>query len=275
MTVTRSGPNAAAPSPTGEGAARLEARGVHVRFAGVHALDDVHLAVEQGEIVGLIGPNGAGKTTLVNALSGFQRPTTGHVLLDGADITRWAAHRRARAGVARTFQSVRAFRGLTVRENVEAAARSAGAAGRGAAALTGEVLDLVGLGPSAGSVASALSYGQERRLGIARALAGRPRILLLDEPAAGLNEQESDELLEILRGIRADHGCGLLVIEHDMRLIMRLCDRLHVLDYGRTLAAGLPAEVARDARVREAYLGSSVTRVGAAGAGEEGSRAAG
>ncbi len=244
-----------AAAPPGGGPVRLETRAVGVRFVGVHALVEVDAQVAEGEIVGLIGPNGAGKTTLVNVLSGFQRPTTGHVLLDGQDITRWPAHRRARGGVARTFQSVRSFRGLTVRENVEAAAFATGESRSAARDTTEAVLRLVGLSAIAEMTASAVSYGQERRVGIARALASKPRILLLDEPAAGLNEAESDELLAILSSLRTDLGCGLLVIEHDMRLIMRLCDRLHVLDYGQTICQGPPAQVAKDPRVLEAYLG--------------------
>lgn len=239
-----------------DGSTRLEARGIHVRFAGVHALAAVDLALEAGEIVGLIGPNGAGKTTLVNTVSGFQRPTEGQILLDGRDITSWPAHRRARQGVARTFQAVRVFGGLTVQENLEAAVFATGGSRRTAEATCREMVRLVGLEGLAPVRADSLSYGQERRLGIARALAGRPRLLLLDEPAAGLNEQESDQLLASLVEIRERFGCGLLVIEHDMRLIMRLCDRLHVLDHGSTLAEGTPEDVARDPQVLAAYLGS-------------------
>ncbi len=227
-----------------------------MRFAGVHALAAVDLTLERGEIVGLIGPNGAGKTTMVNTISGFQRPAEGRIVLDGKDITRWPTHRRARHGIARTFQAVRAFGGLTVQENLEAAVFATGGSRRAAARVCDEMLGLVGLLESSAMRADSLSYGQERRLGIARALAGRPGLLLLDEPAAGLNEQESDELLESLEGIRSRLGCGLLVIEHDMRLIMRLCDRLHVLDHGSTLASGLPNEVARDPQVLAAYLGT-------------------
>ncbi|HST67772.1 MAG TPA: ABC transporter ATP-binding protein [Mycobacteriales bacterium] len=233
----------------------LGTRGVHVRFAGVHAVADVELTLEAGEVVGLIGPNGAGKTTLVNVLSGFQRPTEGTVVLDGTDVTRWPPHRRGRAGIGRTFQSVRVFAGLSVLENLEAAAYGGGRSRRDAVRTAGELLEMVGLTDAARSRAGSLAYGQERRLGIARALAAGPRFLLLDEPAAGLNEQESDELLELLRSLRTERGVALLVIEHDMRLIMRLCDRLHVLDHGRTIAAGGPADVARDPAVLDAYLG--------------------
>ena len=233
----------------------LEARGVHVRFAGVHAVADVDLALSAGEVVGLIGPNGAGKTTLVNVLSGFQRPTGGSVRLDDTDVTRWPPHRRGRAGIGRTFQSVRVFAGLSVLENLESAAYAAGRSRRDAARDAAGLLELVGLAGQARDRAGGLAYGQERRLGIARALAAGPRFLLLDEPAAGLNEQESDELLALLRGLRADRDVALLVIEHDMRLIMRLCDRLHVLDHGRTIAAGAPADVATDQAVLDAYLG--------------------
>ena len=238
------------------GSRRLEARGIHVRFAGVHALAAVDLAFEAGEIVGLIGPNGAGKTTLVNTISGFQRPAEGQILLDGRDITRWPAHRRARHGIARTFQAVRVFGGLTVQENLEAAVFATGGSRRTAETACRDMLALVGLDGLGPVRADSLSYGQERRLGIARALAGSPRLLLLDEPAAGLNEQESDQLLDSLVEIRERFGCGLLVIEHDMRLIMRLCDRLHVLDHGSTLAEGTPEDVARDPQVLAAYLGA-------------------
>lgn len=232
----------------------LETIGLNVRFSGVHALDDVHLRVSSGEIVGLIGPNGAGKTTLVNALSGFQKPHSGDVKLNGRRITRWSADKRCRRGVSRTFQSVRSFRGLSVRDNV-AAAVSASGKGRKSAEAVDEVLNLVGLADRAEAMAGSLSYGEERRLGIGRALSVRPAILLFDEPAAGLNEQESDALLDVFTGIRTKYGCGMLIIEHDMRLIMRLCDRLHVLNYGRTLCEGTPGEVARDPQVLEAYLG--------------------
>ncbi len=241
--------------PGRAGETRLETTGLNVRFSGVHAVDDVNLRVSDGEIVGLIGPNGAGKTTLVNALSGFQRPSSGDVRLNGRRITRWSPDKRSRNGVSRTFQSVRSFRGLSVRDNIAAAVSAAGSRGRKAAELVDEVLNLVSLAGRGEALAGSLSWGEERRLGIGRALSVRPKILLFDEPAAGLNEQESDDLLDVFTGIRARYGCGLLIIEHDMRLIMRLCDRLHVLNYGRTLCEGTPGEVAQDPLVLEAYLG--------------------
>jgi len=234
----------------------LEGRGVTVQFEGLRALDGVDLTVAHGEILGLIGPNGAGKTTLVNVLSGFQRPTSGSVWMSGRDVTRRSAGRRARAGLARTFQNVRLFNDLSVLENVEAAAIGVGTSPRAARPLAWRVLERLGLEGAATQAAGSLPYGDERRLGIARALAVRPSFLLLDEPAAGLNEAESFELVTVLAGIRGDVGCGLIVIEHDMAVIMRLCDRLQVLDYGRTIAIGTPAEARRDPAVLAAYLGS-------------------
>jgi ABC-type branched-subunit amino acid transport system ATPase component len=238
---------------------RLEATGVKVHFEGVRAVDGVDITLERTQILGLIGPNGAGKTTLVNALSGFQRPTAGQVQLGGAEVTGWPPHRLARRGLSRTFQNIRLFPFLSVYENVEAGAVSTGMPRREATRWTNELLERFLLGDKSASDARALPYGDERRLGIARALATRPRFLLLDEPAAGLNEVESEELARSLREIHGTFGCGLLVIEHDMQVIMSLCDRIQVLDYGKTIAIGTPAEIRRDPAVLAAYLGTEGT----------------
>jgi branched-chain amino acid transport system ATP-binding protein len=246
---------AGAAAPSGVGGL-LEAREIRVHIRGVRALDGVDLELRPAEILGLIGPNGAGKTTLVNVLSGFQRATTGSVALAGEEITTWTTAEIARAGLVRTFQDVRLFSGLTVFENVEAAAVTDGASRREARELAGELLARLGLEARRGEPAAGLPHGEERRLGIARALAARPRFLLLDEPAAGLDEAESDELVDALASIREAFRLGLLVIEHDMRLIMRLCERIQVLDHGQTIAIGTAAEVRRDPAVLTAYLGS-------------------
>jgi branched-chain amino acid transport system ATP-binding protein len=240
-------------APPGE---RLRASGMSVHFAGLRAVDDVDVALDRGEILGLIGPNGAGKTTLVNALSGFQEPTAGRIHLGDREVTGWPAHRLTRAGLARTFQSVRLFRRLSVLENVTAGALALGVSRAEAESRALELLEQARLGDLAEVRGDALSHGDERRVGIVRALATRPTFLLLDEPAAGLNEAESDELVSSLAELRQQFGLGLLVIEHDMRLIMRLCDRIHVIDHGKTIAIGTPAEVRVDPAVLEAYLGS-------------------
>jgi ABC-type branched-subunit amino acid transport system ATPase component len=234
---------------------RLEARGLAVHFEGVKAVDGVDLTLRRGEILGLIGPNGAGKTTFVNALTGFQRLTAGAVAIDGVDVTGWRSSRLTRAGLARTFQSVRLYPRLTVLENVEAGAVGVGLGRRAAREVASELVVRHGLARRAHDPASGLPHGEERRLGIVRALASRPRYLLLDEPAAGLNEVEADELVNALGRIRDDLDCGLMVIEHDMRVIMSLCERIQVLDYGRTISIGTPAEVRSDPAVLTAYLG--------------------
>ena len=233
----------------------LEARDIRVHIRGVKAVDGVDLGLRRGQILGLIGPNGAGKTTLVNVLAGFQRATGGRVVLGDEDITTWEPSEIARAGVVRTFQDVRLFAALTVFENVEAAAVSTGATRRSARELSWAILERVGLDGLAPR-ASALPHGEQRLLAIARALAARPRFLLLDEPAAGLDEGESDELVGALAAIRDAFELGLLVIEHDMRLIMKLAESIQVLDYGRTIALGTPAEIRRDPAVLSAYLGA-------------------
>jgi branched-chain amino acid transport system ATP-binding protein len=241
----------ASPRPGGA----LRASAVSRAFAGVHALDGVSLEVRRGEVVGLIGPNGAGKSTLVNVVTGFDRPTSGTVELEGRDITRWTPNRRGRHGLARTFQHSHAFRDLSVRENVEVAALGAGARRREAQRRAANLLELLSLAEHAARSASALAHGDERRLGVARALATEPRFVLLDEPAAGLSEAEVPEFAAVVRSVRDDHGAGVLLIDHNMALIMEICDRIYVLDQGRTLAEGTPAEIRGNLDVAAAYLG--------------------
>lgn len=234
----------------------LVAQGVQVHFDGVRAVDGADLNLQEGEIVGLIGPNGAGKTTLVNAITGFERVTAGRAFLDDVDITRWSPQRRATSGLSRTFQSVRVFPRMTVFENVFATALCVTRKRREAAATSIELIEKFGLAHRSKTLAGSLPHGDERRLSIARALATSPRYICLDEPAAGLNEAESDRLASLLLSIRDEYGCGLLIIEHNMRLIMGVCDRVYVLDYGQVIASGAPAEVQANQDVRAAYLGT-------------------
>jgi branched-chain amino acid transport system ATP-binding protein len=217
----------------------------------------VTLELRRHEVVGLIGPNGAGKSTLVNVLTGFDFPDDGTVELEGRDVTRWKPHRRGRAGLSRTFQHSRSFRGLTVRENVEVAALGVGAGPRGARARAERLLDSLHLRPYAESAAGSLSHGDERRLGVARALATEPRFLLMDEPAAGLPEAEVPAFAEVVRSVRDEHDAGVLLIDHNMALIMDVCDRIQVLDQGTTLAEGTPQEIRGNLDVAAAYLGES------------------
>jgi branched-chain amino acid transport system ATP-binding protein len=235
----------------------LEAVDVAVEFAGLRALDGVSLRLEPGEILGLIGPNGSGKTTLVNVLTGQLTPVAGRVRCNGEDITGLPPHRIAARGIARSFQIVRLFRNLTVRENVEAAAIARGLGRPAARAVADRLLAEFGLAAEADEFAGRLSYGDERRIEIARALAAAPTFLLLDEPAAGMNEVETQRLLGLLADLPAAQRLGLLIIDHDMPLIMRLCHRLHVLASGRTIAEGDVASVRRSPEVIAAYLGTA------------------
>ena len=221
----------------------------------MRALREVTLELHRHEVVGLIGPNGAGKSTLVNVLSGFDRPSDGSVELEGKDVTRWSARRRARAGLARTFQHSRSFRRLSVRENVEVAALGAGLRARLARQRADDLLRLMALNALADLPAEALPHGHERRLGVARALATDPHFVLMDEPAAGLPEAEVPELAAVVHSVRGEHGVGVLLIDHNMALVMDVCDRIHVLDQGRTLAEGAPAEIRANLDVAAAYLG--------------------
>jgi branched-chain amino acid transport system ATP-binding protein len=235
----------------------LRAVGVSRSFEGVQALADVDLELARSEVVGLIGPNGAGKTTLVNVITGFDFPTTGSVELEERDVTRWSPQRRGRAGLARTFQHGHAFKGLSVRENVEVAALGVGASGRDARARAQRLLGALGLAARAEETASALPHGDERKLGVARALATEPRFVLMDEPAAGLTEAEVPDLAAVVRSVRDEHGAGVLLIDHNVTLILEVCDRIQVLDQGRTLAKGTPDEIRKNIDVANAYLGGS------------------
>jgi ABC-type branched-subunit amino acid transport system ATPase component len=231
------------------GATVLRATDVAVRFGGVHALESVDLQVGEGELVGLIGPNGAGKTTFVDAVTGFV-PYTGRIELDGRDLAGDPPHARARAGLARTWQSIELFDDLSVRENLAVAAH------RTAADAVDESLEVVELGWASEIMPAELSQGQRKVIGVARAIAMRPRLLCLDEPAAGLDTTESEELGRRLRRL-ADGGTTMLLIDHDMGLVLGICDRVYVLEFGTLIAAGPPDAVRRDPKVVTAYLGAA------------------
>jgi branched-chain amino acid transport system ATP-binding protein len=249
--------------------ARLALDGVHRAFGGVRAVDGASFAVAAGAVHGLIGPNGAGKTTIINLVSGLLRPTAGAIALEGRSIHGLAPHRIAALGIARTFQNIRLFPDLSARDNVivgehlrrraSLAARllllpSSRAEERAVRERAGALLERVGLAERSREQVKHLSYGEQRRVEIARALAAAPRLLLLDEPTAGMNPVEVQAVAALIRRV-ADEGHSVLLVEHNVRLVMDVCERITVLDFGRVIAEGAPAEVAADAAVIQAYLG--------------------
>lgn len=251
----------------------LETQSISKHFGGLKAVNEVSMEVNQGEILGIIGPNGAGKTTFFNLITGTYRLTSGKILFNGEDVSGLSPEKMARLGMARTFQNIKLFKFLSVLENVKVGFHIQTATGVADSILHTrrykedeklanekgmEILRRVGLEEQAGMMAGNLPYGWQRRLEIARALAISPKILLLDEPAAGMNPSETTELMEFIRTLNKD-GITIVVIEHDMKFMMNLCDRIVVINYGEKLAQGTPAEVTRNQQVIEAYLGAGLT----------------
>ena len=251
--------------------AMLEVKNLGISFGGLRAVDDFHISIDKGQLYGLIGPNGAGKTTVFNMLTGVYTPDEGTISLDGADITGKKTIDINKAGIARTFQNIRLFKDQSVLDNVKIGLHNQ----MTYSTLTGilrlpkyrkveaemdekamELLKVFDLEREAGFLSSNLPYGKQRKLEIARALATNPKLLLLDEPAAGMNPTETEDLLNCINTIRDRFGIAILLIEHDMSLVMNVCQRIQVLDYGRTIAAGTPEEIANNPQVISAYLGS-------------------
>lgn len=251
--------------------AMLEVKNLGISFGGLRAVDDFHISIDKGQLYGLIGPNGAGKTTVFNMLTGVYTPDEGTISLDGADITGKKTIDINKAGIARTFQNIRLFKDQSVLDNVKIGLHNQ----MSYSTLTGilrlpkyrkveaemdekamELLKVFDLEREAGFLSSNLPYGKQRKLEIARALATNPKLLLLDEPAAGMNPTETEDLLNCINTIRDRFGIAILLIEHDMSLVMNVCQRIQVLDYGRTIAAGTPEEIANNPQVISAYLGS-------------------
>jgi branched-chain amino acid transport system ATP-binding protein len=238
--------------------ALLAVENVTRRFGGIVALADVSLELEQGDIGGLIGPNGAGKTTLFNLITRLYRPNEGRITFDGKDLTRTPPHRIVRLGIARTFQNVVLFQNMTVLENllVGAHTRMRPFSERRGRKRALEALEYVELGEIGDRLPGGLPFGTLKRVELARALVAQPRLLLLDEPAGGLNHEEVGELGDAIRQLRKDFDLTILLVEHHMNLVMSVCDRVNVLNFGRTIAAGTPAEVRANPEVIEAYLGA-------------------